>query len=154
MNKLADQLIVCTGIRINPECTLAIADLGNGWHGNNPRFVMSEWMSEDQFRQAILLWIVDDSVPWGDVRFALSQRIPLLVPDTNAPMKQLCASANCGLWYRDEIDLRLCLESILADDALREHMGASGQLYAASGGWLCLYHHPGTGLLPDRDAAP
>lgn len=133
MNKLAaGQLIVCTGIRMNPECARVIADLGNAGRGKNEQFVISEWLSEDQFRRAVLLWIVDDSAPWGDVRFALGHRIPLLVPENNAPMKQVCVSANCGVWYRDEIDARECLEFLLADDSLRERLGANGEAYIAS----------------------
>lgn len=133
MNRLAaGQLIVCTGIRMNPECARAIAELGPGWQANNRQFVMSEWLAPDQFRRAALLWIVDDSAPWGDVRFALSHRIPLLVPENNALMKQVCVSANCGLWYRDEVGVRLCLDLLLANDTVREDLGENGRAYGAS----------------------
>jgi hypothetical protein len=128
MNKqAAGRLIACAGIHMNSECARVMAESGDEY-----RFVMREWLSEDQLRLAALLWIVDDSAPWSDVRFALTHRIPLLVPENNAPMKQICMNANCGIWYRDEAGARLCLESLLADDALRKRMGANGQAYAAS----------------------
>lgn len=124
-----EQIIVCAGIRMRPECARVIADLGAGGQGSKCRFAMSEWLSDDQFRRAALLWTVDDSAPWDEVHFALSHGIPLLAPADNAPLIQVCVSASCGIWYGDEIDARLCLEFLLSSHAIRERLGANGQAY-------------------------
>lgn len=125
----SEQVVVCAGRCMKSECALAISDLDFGGEGSKYRFVMREWLSQEQFRQAALLWIVDDPAPWDEVDFALSHAIPLLVPAGNALLMGVCVSGNCGLWYRDEIDARLCLEFLLSNDAIRERMGANGRAY-------------------------
>lgn len=126
MNSSDDgELIICAGGHIGSECVQVMS-------GFPYRFVMSEWLSEDQFRLAALLWIVDGSAPWDAVYSALSHGIPMLVPEDNAAMQQLCRDANCGIWYRNGMDVQRCLESLLGDNAMREQLGANGKAYFAS----------------------
>ena len=144
MNKMATgEVIACAGTTMSRECARVIADLGHDGPWDKCRFLMKDWLSADQFREAILLWIVDSSVPWDDIHLALRHRIPLLVPEGNTALTQLCVSANCGIWYRDAVDARLCLEHLLANDVIRKRLGVHGQAYlAVSNTFAQLRHSP------------
>lgn len=126
------RLIACAGTRVDPECAHAIADFGNNTIVNGYRFAMKEWLSEDQLSRSALLWVVDSATACDDVRFALRYGIPLLVPEQNPALRELCIAARCGVWYRDEFDARLCLEYLLASDVIREQLGANGRAYLAA----------------------
>lgn len=125
----ACQVIVCTGTRVDAECARVITEFGHNTGNNGYYFVMKDWLSEDQLSRTTLLWVVDRSTSCDDVHPALQYGIPLLVPEQNSPLRQLCISARCGIWYRDETDAPLCLEYLLASDSIREHLGANGQAY-------------------------
>ncbi|MBV8808487.1 MAG: hypothetical protein JO033_07415 [Acidobacteriaceae bacterium] len=123
------QLIVCAGNRIAAACAQAMEDFSASQQGNRCEFSMSEWLDETQFRQAALLWIVDDSQPWNTVHFALQNQIALLVPADNIPMRQLCINASCGVFFQDAADVRACLEFLLTNEVARTRMGANGRAY-------------------------
>jgi hypothetical protein len=125
-------IIACTGTRVDPKCARVIANFGHNGENAGYYFVMKEWLSEDRFRRSLLLWVVDSSTPCDDIDPALRYAIPLLVPEESAGLKQLCVRAKCGIWYRDEVDARLCLEYLLKAQAIREQLGANGQAYAAA----------------------
>ena len=128
-NAAAPQIVVCAGIRVSAECARVVAAFGQNGQGNDCHFVMSEWLNDNQFRRAVLLWVVDSSTTCDDVNPALRSAIPLLVPEESPQLIQLCVDASCGMWYRNEIDARLCLEHLLASSTIREHLGANGQAY-------------------------
>lgn len=126
---IPEQLIVCAGDCVKPLCANALEEFLREPHQNMHKFVMSEWLGEHQFGKAALLWIVDDSAPWDTVHLALRNRIPLLVAEENVPMKQVCVTAGCGMFYRDASEARLCLEFLLANQAIRQRMGDNGRAY-------------------------
>jgi hypothetical protein len=130
MNELPPQrLIVCAGIRVQPACAQAMEDFRQDQPLGVCRFIMSDWLDDDQHYEATLLWVVDESEPWEAVHFAMSNRIPLLVPEDNEPMKQVCLSAGCGMFYRDAPEARTSLEFLLTNEAVRRQLGANGQAY-------------------------
>jgi len=128
-NVAAERLVVCAGAHVKPECASAMEDFLAAQESDIYRFVMSDWLSEDQLRGAALLWIVNDSAIWDPVQFALWNEIPLLIPEANTTLKQICVSANCGMYYRDAADARLCLEFLLANDGIRKRLGSNGHAY-------------------------
>jgi hypothetical protein len=123
------RLIACAGRRVRPECAKAIEDFLSDQLSDKYQFLMSEWLSPDQFRRATILWVVDDSEPWNDVHFALRNRIPLVIPHDNLLMKELCITASCGMSYGDANEARYCLTVLLHDDFVRQHLGANGHAY-------------------------
>jgi hypothetical protein len=130
MNELPPQrLIICAGIRVQPACAQAMEDFQENQRRDVCWFIMSEWVDDDQYCRATLLWVVDDSEPWEAVHFAMRNRIPLLVPEDNEPMKQVCLSAGCGMFYRDAPEARTSLEFLLTNEAVRRQLGANGQAY-------------------------
>jgi hypothetical protein len=130
MNELRPQrLIICAGIRVQPACAQAMEDFQENQRRDVCRFIMSEWVDDDQYYGATLLWVVDDSEPWEAVHFAMRNQIPLLVPEDNEPMKQVCVSAGCGMFYRDAPEARTSIEFLLTNEAVRRQLGANGQEY-------------------------
>ena len=93
------------------------------------RVVMSDWLSTEQLSRAAVLWVVDDSEPWDAIRIAFRNGIPLLVPDSNRPLKYICLNANCGLFYRDMEEAAQSLALLLTNDELRSQLGANGRVY-------------------------
>jgi hypothetical protein len=91
---------------------------------------MCDWIQEEDFRSALLLWIVDDTTPWRTIAFAIHNKIPFLAPESNLQMKQLCIEGQCGLYYADAAEAYICLELMLTDGMLRARLGENGQTYA------------------------
>lgn len=130
MNELPrHRLIICAGIRVQPACAQAMEDFQENQRRDDCRFIMSEWADDDQYNEATLLWVVDDSEPWEAVHFAMRNGIPLVIPEDNEPMKQVCVSAGCGMFYRDAPEARTSLEFLLTNEAVRRQLGANGQAY-------------------------
>jgi glycosyltransferase involved in cell wall biosynthesis len=65
---------------------------------------------------------------------ALHRQIPLLVHDRAHELKELCLSANAGLFYGHQLELEECLELLLTNEPLRRAMGANGQKFVQSCG--------------------
>ncbi len=122
-------LVVCAGLRVNVGCSQAIDHLLANQNRRTCYFLLREWLSDDQFRRAILLWIVDNSVPWDAVHFALVNGIPILASDDNTSIRELCLLANCGLFYRSAPEAALCLQLIVESQSLRDHLGANARAY-------------------------
>jgi glycosyltransferase involved in cell wall biosynthesis len=57
---------------------------------------------------------------------ALRRRVPLLVPEADKELAELCRQSNAGLAYADGDELYECLETLLTDEALRSGLGANG----------------------------
>jgi len=130
MNELPNQrLVLCAGIRVQPACAEAIENFMEDQSPHVCRFIMSEWVDDEQYEGATLLWVVDGSEPWEAVHLAMTNRIPILVPEDNEPMKQVCVTAGCGMFYRDASDARNCLEFLLMNETVRRQLGANGQAY-------------------------
>jgi len=62
-----DFLIACVGDCIDSSCLQAISLISNRLHGRTCRFVMSDWLQEDQFSSVKILWIVDKDTKQNEV---------------------------------------------------------------------------------------
>ena len=126
-----ETLIVCVGKKVRSECTRAIESYKERHSGNTHRFVMNDWVEEDQVRHATVIWVVDDKAKSRDITVGLQNRIPLLVPEKNAVLKKLCVSSNCGLYYHDEYEAEVCLEYLIRNKEIASAMGRNGRLSLA-----------------------
>src|SRR3954451_23017271 len=124
--RLADSFILCAGARFQPECAEVISSAAMDETLSCWTFLMSKWCSTDQFRSAALLWVVDDSQPWEELHLALTNSIPVLVPEDSSELKELCLKAGCGIYYRNASEARHCLKLLLTREALRSKMGQNG----------------------------
>ena len=125
-NQGRETLIVCVGKNVKPECIRAMESYLQGHSGNRHRFVMVDWIEEDQAREAKLLWVIDWKAKTRDVTIGLRNRIPLLVPEKNAVLKELCVSSNCGLYYHDEYEAEACLEYLIRNKKIASVLGRNG----------------------------
>lgn len=125
-----EHLIVCAGARVDRKCATAMESFLAAQSYDVYRFVMSDWLYEDQLRLASLVWVVDDTARLGVIDFALTNQIPILVPENNAALKNVCVAAKCGLYYLGDADAKACLEFLLTNDGIRKRMGANGHAYA------------------------
>jgi glycosyltransferase involved in cell wall biosynthesis len=62
---------------------------------------------------------------------ALQRQIPLLVPEAAGELKDLCLTANAGLFYANAAELLECLLLLLSDELLRQAMGSNGYQFIA-----------------------
>lgn len=125
-----EHLVVCAGARVESKCASAMDRFLAAQSSDVYRFVMSDWLEEDQLRRASLVWVVDDNADLNSIDFALANQIPILVPETNTAMKQICVTANCGMYYREAADAQACLDFLLGNETARRGMGANGEAYA------------------------
>jgi hypothetical protein len=84
------------------------------------------------------LWVVDEEINQKDIIIGLMNKLPLLVPEANEKLKNLCRERNCGLYYRDAVEAKACLEYLINNDTERVAMGQNGfKIYYAHGS-LCV----------------
>jgi glycosyltransferase involved in cell wall biosynthesis len=76
-----EMLIACIGKRVNPQCAQTMNSFLNEGQQCIFRFVMSDWVQEDQFRMLKLLWVVDEEINQKDIIIGLMNKLPLLVPE-------------------------------------------------------------------------
>ena len=121
-----EMLIACIGKRVNPQCAQTMNSFLNEEQQCIFRFVMSDWVQKDQFRMLKLLWVVDEEINQKDIIIGLTNKLPLLVPEANEKLKNLCRERNCGLYYRDAVEAKACLEYLINNDTERVAMGQNG----------------------------
>jgi glycosyltransferase involved in cell wall biosynthesis len=131
MTLAADEmLIICAGARMDPSCDEAIELLGRG-NGTRFRFVLSDWLTEDCFPQAALLWVVSRGLDREQLRSGMAAGLPVVVPEADSELKALCIEGRCGLYYRDAAEARECLEYLLNHAEIRSRMGANARAHLA-----------------------
>jgi hypothetical protein len=104
-----DGLIVCFGRIVDDLCAAAISEIGLRYPEHHFQFVMSEWLTIDQFARALAFWVVDSAVELADIAPALQYGIPLLVPEASTVLKDACIAGNYGLFYQTRIEAMACL---------------------------------------------
>jgi glycosyltransferase involved in cell wall biosynthesis len=120
-----EELIVCLGREVRPECVEAINRLV--WAGGpTRRFVMLDWLEEDLLRDAKLIWVVDDHVRVEEVEIAQRNKLPLLVPEGNESLRSLCVQMKCGLYYADADDLIGCTAYLAEHTQVASALGING----------------------------
>lgn len=129
-----EMLIACIGKRVNQQCAQTMNSFLNEEQQGIYRFVMSDWVQEDQFPMLKLLWVVDEEINQKDINIGIMNKLPLLVPEANEKLKNLCRARNCGLYYRDAVEAKACLEYLINNDTERVAMGQNGfTIYYAHG---------------------
>lgn len=126
-------LIVCLGEGMNSYCVQALTAFLKKPHQGTFRFVMADWISDVQYSQAKLLWIVDAPVELEKVLPALHDKIPLLCPDDGGEIRILCSDANCGLYYANAEEAEACLTYLLNHESIRSKIGGNGHALVFSG---------------------
>jgi len=121
-----ETLILCSGKLVSSICTRAMDLLVQDHKQRIYRFVMNDWIQEDQFKKAKILWVVDEKINDKEVIFGIENKIPLLVPENNVKLKKLCIEGNCGLYYKDALDAEVCLEFLINNEMERIAMGQNG----------------------------
>jgi glycosyltransferase involved in cell wall biosynthesis len=131
----ADVVVGCIGKHVDPECRRAMESSFGEDASPCCRFVLSEWMQEDHLRRSDLVWVVDRSVGLPDVIAGLRNQLPLVVPEENTELTELCRSANCGLYYRDAHEARACLEYLVYNESAARAIGRNGYRFFKERGY-------------------
>jgi len=106
-------LVACAGDRFDPDSAEALENFMATHDRQRYKFVMAEWLSEDQLREASVVWVVDRSHPGQFVSAALRSGIPLLVPEDNKELQALCSRSNSGLYFANAEEATECLAYLL-----------------------------------------
>ena len=85
---------------------------------------MREWLSREEWDQAVLVWATDHTIEYEDIEEGLSRGLPLLAPEDNGPLRDLCISYDCGLFYRNVAEALAALRLILDQSEPRHALGA------------------------------
>ena len=104
-----DYIIVCVGRHVDSICVEAMNILLSESE-QNYKFIMVDWLDEAQLKEAKLLWVVDRKATGDMIIPLMYSHLPLLVPEDNPKLKNLCRSNNCGLYYNDEFEAVECLQ--------------------------------------------
>jgi hypothetical protein len=100
-------LIVCTGERVHPLCADVLVAAHEDAELLGCRFVMSDWLSDRQLRQAAAVWVVGASPSPACLARAGESAIPVLRPEGRA-------SAGGDLRYSDRESALAGIRAILA----------------------------------------
>lgn len=116
-------VIACIGKNFDSKCAHAMAYFLNKNPELNSRFIMAEWLQDDQLKIVKLLWVVNPKIDKSEVNIALSNKLPILVPEVNDVLKNICIKGNCGLYYRDALEAEACLEFLVSNERERKILG-------------------------------
>jgi glycosyltransferase involved in cell wall biosynthesis len=121
----AAALIPCTG-GFSPDCSRAVADL---WESAEERaryrFVMADWLAEDQFARGLILWVSGSDWSGETICRALRQGIALLVPESSRELRDLCRTQRCGVYYGDAAEAREALRYLHENRELLGQLGSN-----------------------------
>jgi glycosyltransferase involved in cell wall biosynthesis len=128
--ELADSLA-----RTNPEIVLALIGPGAASLPSSPGLLCQETVSRlDAWRWMNVALAFLDAEPNRmlglDVLEAMLCGAPVLVSAEGGAAREHVESGNGGLWYRNNAELRACLNALRSVD-LRDALGRQGRQYAA-----------------------
>lgn len=118
-------LIVCLGKEVHPQCAIALRDLIH-LAEHRLKVVMLDWLDEDKIREAKLALVVDPDMVLEDIGAALRNALPLIVPECNEKLKNVCVNGNCGLYYADAYEAVACIQYLVENDSIRGSLGRNG----------------------------
>jgi len=113
------KIIVCYGNQVDPECSKALKLFLTTTDNRNCRFLMFNWLHEDQIKSGVLLWIIDKSVDKRLIFGVLKNALPLLVPEKNLEYSDLCKRYNCGLYYQNAYEAEESIHYLLKNERER-----------------------------------
>lgn len=119
------ELIVCLGKKFLQLCSKALNILRKESVGHW-QVVMVDWLDESLIGKAKVLWVVDNDVNPRELKIGLLNKLPLLVPESNEKLKNICVKGKCGLFYKNAPEAALALEYLMNDEPLRLIMGQNG----------------------------
>jgi glycosyltransferase involved in cell wall biosynthesis len=127
------RLILCAGDSVSRDCARAISDLSaSSEERARYCFAMSDWLAEDQFAQGTILWVVGAEYPQETIYRAMRCRIPLLVPEADSELRELCRAGGCGLYYRDAAEAREAIRYLIENIPVLQQLGANAAARATS----------------------
>lgn len=86
------------------------------------KFILYEWLeSLNQNVKAILF--TDNIIEFDPILFAINNKIPIIVPEKNILLKNLCIHANCGLYYSNKQEAEECIKYLLYNEKMRVKIG-------------------------------
>jgi glycosyltransferase involved in cell wall biosynthesis len=106
--------VVCAGGGLSKLHTDALRIYTDRMNGSDCSFVMHDWLTEDQIREAAVCWVLD---PEGYREAALRMSrygAALLVPAYDEKLTRFCRQSKKGLFYADAYEAALCLEHLLS----------------------------------------
>lgn len=128
-NQDLNRIILCSGKHILPECFRAIALFNQSNYSNCYKFIMSDWISPEEWDLVDLLWIVDDRGDRQDIINAFKRGRPLLVSESNHQLVELCRSSQSGLFYTNEIEAEVCLNYLMREKSILTALGNNAKNY-------------------------
>jgi glycosyltransferase involved in cell wall biosynthesis len=117
-----DYIIVCVGRHVDSICVEAMNILLSESE-QNYKFIMVDWLNKAQLKEAKLLWVVDKKATDDMIIPLMNSHLPLLVPEDNLKLINLCRSYSCGLYYNDEFEAVECLKFLAANERITSGMG-------------------------------
>ena len=120
-------LIVCAGERVNGICGSIVHRIPT----EVCRIVMSEWIDDETLSRASILWVVDDAAEKRDVLRGMRLGVPMLVPEVNRALREICVNGKCGIYYATCDDAEGAIFYLLENESVRKTMGDNARQYCA-----------------------
>ena len=135
-----DWLVICCGTSVSIDCMNVLDEFNSSSNFLDTRFVMSNWITPSDWSNAALLWVVDDrwyietiKVSIRElVRTALENGIPLLVPNSNKELVDICRKGQFGLFYEDTLEAKICLEYLQKHPHILAQLSSNARLFGDS----------------------
>jgi glycosyltransferase involved in cell wall biosynthesis len=103
------RVIACHGKRVSEVSRLVLEILPRYLKGEQPMFIMDEWLTSEQIRAADLIWVIDNSNTNVDTTKVSACGIPMLIPENNRILLNLCRREGSGLYYHDAQEAAACI---------------------------------------------
>jgi len=84
---------------------------------------MLDWLEDEEIKDAHLLWVVDKGAAIEDIYRGLINKLPLIVPEYNTRLKDLCVDSKGGLTYETASDVVAIIEYLNRNEDIRRAMG-------------------------------
>ena len=135
MNSANDKepiLIACLGNRFDAVCTDVIRRISCATVSQRYRFAHWSWLRQER-SAARVAWVVDRTLGHVEMEIPLKMGIPLLVPESNHVLRDLCVRWACGLYYATPTDTEACLHLLGQDSPVRAELSRNAKLYWLAG---------------------
>jgi glycosyltransferase involved in cell wall biosynthesis len=129
----SDRIILCSGDRVSMECAFAIEQFRQPDNGKRYRFIMSDWIEPEDWKIVDLVWVVDENGKQRDLLESMKRGLPLLVPEQNHKLVEMCRSGQCGLFYTDEIEAEVCLQYLIDRPSILAALGRNAKSTSEKG---------------------
>lgn len=118
----AARTVACHGRRVSQTSLSAIDILSRYVKGAPPRLVMDDWLTVEQRGSAKLLWVIDGSGEAVDSKKVSTYGVPMLVPEDNANLVDLCRRYAAGLYYQNAEEAAACIAFLQSHPDISEKL--------------------------------